>query len=152
RARIELTAQKGSINFGSGVTCDELRLFEIEKVGKKSPSDIRDVTHRLRTDAEAGLRPKFFEIVQPKFFARVDGLVARGFRRAEIDKFIEIVEYAAFAHNVERDNAAAHGADRQAVGPRCAEHIVGRFAPAAAVHIFEHQRGIPGNVLAQEGY
>jgi hypothetical protein len=101
RARIELTAQKGSIDFGSGVTCDELWLFEIEKVGKKSPSDIRDVTHRLRTDAEAGLRPKFFEIVQTKIFARVDGLVANGFRGAEVDKFIEIVEHAVFAHDVE---------------------------------------------------
>src|SRR5689334_1345912 len=101
RPRIELTAQKGSIHFGSGVTRDELRFFEIEKVGEESASDIRDMTYRLSTDAEARFRPKLFETVQTKIFARVDGLMTGGFRRAKVNKFIEIVEDAAFAHDIE---------------------------------------------------
>src|SRR5580765_7380324 len=77
-------------------------------------------------------------------------MVAGGFRRAEIDKLVEIVEHAAFAHDVQRYDAAAHGPDRKPVGASVAEQVVCRFAPAAAVHIFEHQRGIPWNMLAQK--
>ncbi len=150
--RIQLAAQERSVNLWGGVAGDKLRVFEIDKVGEKSPGDIRDVTDGLGADAQAGFRSKFFEIVETEFLGRVDGLVAGGFRRAEIDKLVEIVEHAAFAHDVQRYHAAAHGPDGKPVGASVAEHVVGGFAPAAAIHVFEHQRGISRNMLAQKGY
>jgi len=76
--------------------------------------------------------------------------VAGGFRRAEINKLIEVIEHTAFAHDVERNDAAAHGADGKPIGASVAEHVVGRLAPAAAVHIFEHQCGISRDMFAQK--
>ena len=102
----------------------------------------------MGADPQSRLGTEFLEIVETKFFACVDDLMADGFGRAEINKFIDLVHDAAFTHELQRQHAAAHGADGQAVGARATKHIIACFTPAAAFHIFRQHRRISRYMLA----
>ena len=65
---------------------------------------------------------------------------------------VEIVLHALLTENRVSNHAAADISDVQAIGARLRENKIGGLAPAAAVHVFMHEAGIAGNVLAQEGY
>jgi hypothetical protein len=72
--------------------------------------------------------------------------------RAQLDKFVDIVHDAAFAHDLQPDDAAAERADGQAIGLGVAKQIIGALTPAAAVHVFDDDGGITGDMFAQRGH
>src|SRR5687767_15779214 len=50
-AGVQFAAQQGSIDLRRGVTGDEFRIFQSEKVSEETAGDIRNVAYRLRAAA-----------------------------------------------------------------------------------------------------
>jgi hypothetical protein len=77
--------------------------------------------------------------------------VVFAFGRAEINKFVDIVRNASFAHDGEANDGSARGADGETIRTNVTIQMIRSLTAAAAVHILDHHRWIAGNMLFQEG-
>ena len=92
----------------------------------------------------------FSRFVRPSLPASGKHVVSGAVRRTDEREFVEIVLHAGFAEHRVGDHAAADVAEHQAVGARHGEYVIGRLAPAAAVHVLVHEGRIAGNILLQK--
>ena len=108
------------------------------------------MSHGPGADFHAGGRSKFFQIVQAGFFAGVVHIVARAFRRAEVEKFVDVVHHAAIAQDAQTNDGAAERADGESVGSGNARHMIAHLPAAAAVHVLDEDGRIARDVFAQK--
>src|SRR5262245_24019712 len=69
------------------------------------------------------------------------------FTGSKKDELVQIIHHARFAQDGTGEDAARRAADGQTVGP--AEYVIGGLAPTAAVHKFDKDGGLSGNMLLQ---
>lgn len=142
--------QQRKIQFGRAITRDELRFLQAEKVGKKPSRYVGTVSYQPGADFDPGGGSEFFHIAQAGFFARIEHQVAVAFRRAKVEKFIDVVHYAALAQEIESNDAATKRSHREPVGAGFAVHMVAHLPTPTAVHVLDHGGGIPRDIFAQK--
>src|SRR5918992_1965662 len=100
------------------------------------------MSHRLCADAQARGCPDFLYAAQAQLFSCKDDVVTAALGSAKINKFVEIIHDAAFAHDLEGHDTAAQGADGETVRTAVSKQIVGRFSAAAPVHVLHRNSWI----------
>jgi hypothetical protein len=108
------------------------------------------MTHRLSADPDAGPRPELFQAVKPELPSSVNDRVVFMFRCAEINKFIRIIGNPFLTHDGEPHDGPAGCADGKAIRLDRIVKVIGSLAPAAAIHIFDHHRGISRYMFFEE--
>ena len=104
----------------------------------------------LGAEANAARRAQLLQICQTGLPASGQHVVSSAVRRADEGQFVEIVLHAGFAEHRVGDHAAADVAEDQTIGAGHGENMIGRLAPAAAVHVLVHEGRIAGNIFLQK--
>ena len=139
------------VALGNRIAGDVFRVLEAEERGEDSADGVIGMTDGLGADADAARGAQLIEIGQPEFFAGGKNIVSGAVRRADEGQLVEIVLHARLAEHGVGNHAAADITDHQTIGARESKNMIGRFAPAAAVHVLVHEGGIAGNIFLQKG-
>src|SRR5262245_42145761 len=105
------------------------------------------MSHGVGADSDTRGGAKLLQRVPTGFATGQKAVMAFAFSGAEKDKLVEIIENARFAQNRAGEYAAWRAADGQTIGS--AEDVIGGFPPAAAIHKFDQNGGLSGNMLFQ---
>jgi hypothetical protein len=108
------------------------------------------MSYRPGANFDPGRRSEFFHIAQAGVFSGIEHQVAVAFRRAKVEKFIDIVQDSALAQEIQSNYGAAERADREAVGTGITVHMIAHLSTTATVHVLDHDGGISRDIFAQK--
>src|SRR6266545_3507702 len=129
---------------------DGLEIPYTEKVGKKPSRYVGAMSYRPGTDFDPGRRSEFFHSAQAGFFAGIEHQVTVAFRRAKVEKFIDIVHYSALAQEIQSHDTAAERAHGEPVRAGIVVHMIAHLSTTAAVHVLDHDGGISRDIFTQK--